>query len=304
MIADAAELLGAWHLDFSGTDAAAGIAGSPERAAARCVVLDRAGSRWVLEQIHPDNRSRKQAVAERLDELAGLPQIHSYRRTPDGSFFAGDCMLRPYVDGMELPRPGWLDDPWRLTDMARFLVQLREKTDGWDGPKFSIAVYAAQRMTAWRMHRSALSVRLEHSFQTLEKTFFPFHDRLPSAFCHGDFHPMNMVWGEADIRSVIDWEFCGMKPELYDAALLTGCVGFEDPDNLIRGPLGGMLKTLRSAGFGSEESWECFLEMVTAIRFGWMSEWLRRGDDEAVEMETVYLDILTDQRDYILERMF
>ena len=63
----------------------------------------------------------------------------------------------------------------------------------------------------------------------LEGHFFAAHDRLPVCFCHGDPHAVNVIWGDGEIRGVIDWEFSGYKPELYDAALVLGCIGMEDP---------------------------------------------------------------------------
>jgi len=38
------------------------------------------------------------------------------------------------------------------------------------------------------------------------------------AFCHGDYHPMNIIWSADDIKCVIDWEFSEYKSEIYDAA--------------------------------------------------------------------------------------
>ncbi len=54
------------------------------------------------------------------------------------------------------------------------------------------------------------------------------------SFCHGDLHPLNVIWGEKSIRAVIDWEFSGIKPEIYDLANMLGCLGMEDPANLFR----------------------------------------------------------------------
>ena len=329
------ELLNAWNLGFAGVDESAAIDGSPERCAARFVVRDSDDRRRLLEKIAPDNVIRKQEIAEQLEMLAGLEQIHPYCRTSDGSFFSNGWMLRPYVEGLPLQRPGYLDDLWRIDAMADFLIQLRQNTSTHPGlrpvpPKaagpslqgrslrnipsaggvreagsgfFSICDYAQQRMAVWRQRYSMLAGKMERSFQTLEKTFFAVHDQLPVAFCHGDYHPLNMIWGTEGIRSVIDWEFCGIKPELYDAALLVGCIGFEDPDNLINEPVIRLVQRLREAGYGAPESWAHFLQLTAAIRFGWMSEWIRRSDREARRMEAVYIDILVDQKDYILQAM-
>lgn len=305
---DYASLSSAWGIHFDALDSVAQVEGSPERAAARAVIRDASGARWILEQIDSDNMARKQQVAEQLSALAALEQIHPYRRTSDGSFFqtlegkkgeGSAFMLRSYVEGVALQRPGYLDDLWRMDAMADFLIQLRSRSAGCSGPVFSMCDYAQKRMTVWRGRYSKLADKLGPSFQTLEKTFFKIHDQLPVAFCHGDYHPLNMVWGSDSIRSVIDWEFCGMKPELYDVALLLGCIGFEDPDNLLREPVVRLIHRLRAAGFGEEISWENLFGLMASIRYGWMSEWIRRSDLEARQMEAVFIDILVDQKDYI-----
>ena len=46
------------------------------------------------------------------------------------------------------------------------------------------------------------------------------------AFAHGDYHPLNVIWTKAGIAAVIDWEFSGLKPEMYDAAILVGCLAW------------------------------------------------------------------------------
>lgn len=316
---DYKHLLRAWGIQFSELDASVLIEGSPERTAARAVVRDSSGNRWILEQITEDNLPRKREIAEQLVALsvAGLEKIHPWQKTRANSFFQtleksmpaaasgfqglekSHWMLRPYVDGIQLDRETYLSELWRMDVMADFLIRLRAYTEEWSGFVFSIADYAEHRMAVWRERYPQLTDKFERSFSKLKQNFFPLHDSLPTAFCHGDYHPLNMVWGEKSIRSVIDWEFCGIKPELYDAALLVGCIGFEDPDNLIKEPVIRLIKTLQEGGYGATESWDRFLDLAATIRFGWMSEWIRRKDHDALEMESIYIDILVDQQDYI-----
>ncbi len=66
----------------------------------------------------------------------------------------------------------------------------------------------------------------------LETEFMPAHDRLPLSFCHGDLHPLNIIWDNDEIQAVIDWEFAGIKPDLFDAANYVGCAGIETPTAL------------------------------------------------------------------------
>jgi len=296
---DYASLTAAWKIRFDTVDKSVQIEGSPERASKRVVVRDVDGARWVLERIEQDNLPRKQKIAEQLEMLSDMEQIHPYQKTKEDSFFSDRWMLRPFVEGIPLDRKTYLNDSWRMDAMADFLIRLRQQAPVASGPVFSMCDYARDRMAVWRKRYSKLADKLEDSFQTLEKNFFAVHDQLPAAFCHGDYHPLNMVWGDHSIRSIIDWEFCGIKPELYDVALLIGCIGFEDPDNLIKEPVIRLVQNLRSAGYGTDRSWECFLQLAAVIRFGWMSEWIRRKDREARQMEVVYIDILVDQKKYI-----
>lgn len=297
-------LMAGWGVAFNCVDEAAVIEGSPERTAARMVVFDTQDNRWILEKIAPDNINRKQQIAELLETLTDLSEVAPYTKS-GGSFFQclenESWMLRPYVEGVELNREIYLSEPWRIDAMASFLLRLKERAVQVDG-FYSPAGYAQDRMSVWSTRYPKLTHLIKKPFQTLENSYFPVCDSLPRAFCHGDFHPLNIVWGSDCIRAVIDWEFCGMKPELYDAALLIGCFGFDNPDNLLGEGSLRLIQKLRAIGFGSEESWRWFPELVTAIRFGWMSEWIRRGEEDTAEMEAEYLAILTDQRGFIAER--
>jgi homoserine kinase type II len=305
-------LLKAWGIEFADVDESAQIEGSPERSARRVVVRDIEGRRWILEQIKADNLARKRQVAETLSALSAMAQIHPYCRTVDGSSYwhtcagvpncGGDWMLRSYVDGVPLDRETWLDEPWRLDAMGAFVLRLRTQDVGQGAERFSVADYARGRMALWRKQYSKLAERLESPFQSLEKNFFAATNSLPVAFCHGDFHPLNVVWGDGEIRSVIDWEFCGLKPELYDVALLLGCMGFDEPDHLIGEPAVRLIQTLRHAGFGAAESWGQLIGLVAAIRFGWMSEWIRRGEEDSAEQEAFYIQLLLDQGGFIAEK--
>jgi len=126
---------------------------------------------------------------------------------------------------------------------------------------------------------------------------FPRLDTIPARFSHGDFHPLNMIWSERGIEALIDFEFCGLRPETYDAALLVGCLGMEDPQALA----GGLVKTLIAqlkAGAGyAEAAWEWFPDLALALRFAWLSDWLRRDDREMVELEAVFIGLLLENRD-------
>ncbi len=131
----------------------------------------------------------------------------------------------------------------------------------------------------------------------LERSFFPLCPTLPAAFCHGDYHPVNVIWAPDRIAAVIDWEFTGPKTELYDVANLLGCAGFENPAGL-RGEMArALISDLRAASFAAEESWQSLTDLILALRFGWLSEWLRKQDHEMLELELVYMGLILQHRD-------
>jgi homoserine kinase type II len=128
----------------------------------------------------------------------------------------------------------------------------------------------------------------------LKKNFMPAYEKLPVAFCHGDYHPMNIIWSADDIKCVIDWEFSGYKSEIYDAANLIGCVGVEDPQSLTGDLIKSFIAEMKEAGIISKTSWKYLVEFIIALRFAWLSEWLRRRDMEMISLELDYMRLLIE----------
>jgi homoserine kinase type II len=289
------------------------IEGSPERCAFRTVLEDGEGNTWVVERIIPRTREAKLRICETLEYLhgQGMPGLLPYRRTVDGDFLAqaadGHWLLRPYLSGVELPRPGFLDDAWRGAAMARFLVDLRKHSDGlpcFEGvAPFALEPYIRQLLEVIEEHRPDVRVTVQPVLDHLERAWFPLCNDLPHGFCHGDFHPVNVIWEPDRIGAVIDWEFTGFKPELYDVANLLGCAGFENPAGLTGPMAAGVVRTLQGAGFGDRESWRSLCDLMLALRFGWLSEWLRKRDEEMLELELVYMKLILEHREQ-LERFF
>jgi homoserine kinase type II len=146
------------------------------------------------------------------------------------------------------------------------------------GGLFSIAEFASELMGKLNRHDPATARAVQPAFRDLEERFFPAHARLPVAFCHGDAHPLNVIWGDGEIRGVIDWEFSGIKPEIYDAALVVGCIGMEDPESLAGPLVKAFLDELRAAGCFDASGFAVLPEFVLALRFAWLSDWLRKKD--------------------------
>ena len=162
---------------------------------------------------------------------------------------------------------------------------------------FSIAGFVRDLAGKLRGREPDLLGRLGPAVRRLEKELFPRLDALPAAFSHGDFHPLNMIWSRTGVEALIDWEFCGFRPEMYDAALVVGCLGMEDPRSLTGDLVKNLLGGLRARAGYSAASWECFFDLVLALRFAWLSDWLRRSDREMVDLEAVFIGLLLAGRD-------
>ncbi len=136
----------------------------------------------------------------------------------------------------------------------------------------------------------------------LEECFMSVCDSLPVGFCHGDYHPLNIIWGKENILSVIDWEFLGIKPEIYDLVNMVGCLGIEHPSSLVGDLVRRLIARLKAADLYSDVSWRHFLEFVVAMRFAWLSEWLRKDDREMIGLELDYMGLLIQNRDLLARK--
>jgi homoserine kinase type II len=189
-------------------------------------------------------------------------------------------------------------DGWRGIVLADFLANLKQASlnvpDFTDQVPFSVKTYIEGLAVILKQHEPSLHEVLLPVISFLDNRFMDVHDNLPLAFCHGDYHPLNIIWGADSIQAVIDWEFLGYKPEIYDVALLIGCIGIEEPEGLLGDLVLNFIHTLREKTMIGDSSWGVLLEFVIATRFAWLAEWLRKRDVEMVNLEVVYLKLLTD----------
>jgi len=71
----------------------------------------------------------------------------------------------------------------------------------------------------------------------------------------------------------------------------------EDPEALA-GPMAlAFIGELRASGRFDASVFAVLPEFVTALRFAWLSDWLRKKDGDMVEMETDYLNLLHGSRE-------
>lgn len=302
------ELLPLWGLTPGRLRTDVGLPGSPERCLSRQAVEDGDGKVWVLERLRPGQDVRRERIGRALAHLAGagLP-VPAYLPARDGSYCAerDGCayQLSPFADGDPLPRPEFILDGARGEGLGRFLAGLRHASphlDGFDAePDFRLEGYVNDLMAALATRRPDLHDVLLPTLPALLPLFENW-DALPRSFCHGDFHPLNVIWRGRSVGAVIDWEFAGIRPVLFDAANCLGCVGIEDPPALVRGLAASLLLTLRDAGCLDRDSLALLPELVLAMRFAWMSEWLRRRDEDMIGLEARYMRLLANSLDTLL----
>lgn len=300
-----------WGIEMIRLRSDLALAGSPERTAWRSVVEAEDSRLFVLEKVPSRVYSRKRQIAATLQWLSdhGLQQIVTCLPDSDDDtvtlintgMWHGLWQLIPYLTGVYLDRSAYALDAWRGEAAADFLIDLdricRKHHAEPDNAFFSIAVYCRTLFTTLTNRHPDIAAAYRPFMDHLEAHLFPIHDQLPMGFCHGDFHPLNIIWGEQDIRAVIDWEFCGIKSEIFDLANLLGCLGIEDPHNLAGPFAGSLVQRLRDANVFSDASWNALPDLIIAIRFAWLSEWLRKNDGPMIGLEADYMALLIKHRD-------
>ena len=206
----------------------------------------------------------------------------------------------PFVRGIPLDREKYMYEKWRGPALADFLIELRQKSldlPFLDPSKaFSLKDYVYKLIHEINLYNKDIKDEIKDIDAFLKKNFMPAYEKLPVAFCHGDYHPMNIIWSADDIKCVIDWEFSGCKSEIYDAANLIGCVGVEDPQSLTGDLIKSFIADMKRSEINSKISWKYLVEFIIALRFAWLSEWLRRRDSEMIRLELDYMRLLIENK--------
>lgn len=284
------------------------LPGSPQRCVTRMAVEDDTGAVWMLEHLRPGQFDRRERIGRALAllESAGLP-VPAYQAISHGRFTAeidGQYwQLSPYVPGEPLPQPEFVDDPKRGLSMGTFIAALH--TAGptiheFDTePPFILEDYVNELMATMAPRRPDLHEALLPVLGALAPLFEAW-PHLPVTLNQGDFHPLNVIWRKSTVAAVIDWEFAGMRHALFDTANCLGCVGIEDPHALVRGLAPALLTTLRDTGCLDRTSLTLLPEMLVGMRFAWMSEWLRKQDEEMAQLEVRFMRLMTNSLDELL----
>ncbi len=296
------EILTNWGVDFRKIRFDLPLSGSPERSLRRFVIEDKDGNMFVLEEIGQRQASRRKETASVLQQLraGGLNNIQTYLPTRSGDYLLSQpsriYQLSPYVQGTSLNRPGYIFDGWRGKAMADFLVDLKKAASRdlrlTSNKPFSILQFITDLQRAMQLQNPDTLRQTQPIVNFLNDDFNDVHDSVPVMFCHGDFHPLNVIWSPDGIETVIDWEFSGSKPEFYDAANLIGCIGMENPEGLTGPLIANFIEVLDDSRYLSPPSRNYLAEAVLALRFAWLSVWLRNQDHEMIDLEVFYLKLL------------
>ena len=300
-----------WKIEIKCVRTDIEIQGSPERTLSRAVIQDKSDKLFLVEKFPENKFLIRDRVAKAVDFLnaRGLNEALAYRKSNHGDFlpfFKGACFqISPFLHGTPLQRPDYLDSSAMGKSFALFLIRMSTASKGMEKalsfPYFSMKAYIYKLFRDMKIHDEPIYGKFLPVLQFLESGFMQAHDHLPLSFCHGDLHPLNVIWDKDEIKAVIDWEFTGVKPDMYDAANLVGCAGIENPNGLGMDMVMTFLKEMHKTPVISETGWRFFPEYVLALRFAWLSEWLRKKDEEMIEMEHAYMGILIDHMAEIRE---
>ncbi|MCD6585094.1 MAG: aminoglycoside phosphotransferase family protein [Desulfobacteraceae bacterium] len=296
-----------WGLDVRAIRQDIDICGSPQRCESRVVIECTDDNLYVVESLAEKEVGHKRKIISSLNCLAkrGLKGINPYLSAKSTGYIVKNdkkfWQISRFVHGVSLKRPGYVFDQWRGNVLADFLIDLRRKSENIPGlkekPPFSIIAYINTLYEQIKIYAPELQNKIQPVIDFLQNNFIKAHDRLPTAFCHGDFHALNIIWSQDTIHAVIDWEFSGIKPEIYDIANMIGCIGIENPEALA-GPLViDFIHQIKNTAMIADLSWTILIEFIIALRFAWLSEWLRHKDKEMIELEMVYMKLLIDNTD-------
>jgi homoserine kinase type II len=206
-----------------------------------------------------------------------------------------------------LDRPAYAMDGWRGDATAEFLIRLHaicsKDTAAFETPPFSITPIPETCLP-----------RCSQRIRTVTDRYRPFMDHLEKQLrsrCMTGSAPVSATetsipstssGANRSLRAVIDWEFCGTKPEIYDLANLLGCLGMEDPQSLGGPFVNRLISRLRRSGVYSQRSWNALPDLILAIRFAWLSEWMRKDDRPMIRMEADYMALLLENRSDLADR--
>lgn len=304
------EILEKYNLKFKKDHPEIEINGSPERCQQRWVIEDQVGDFFIVEKIFNHQVKHREYISQNLEKLnqAGLDKIELYLTNNQGEFIAQInkdwWQVKKYIPGVVLRRPDYLDDDWRGQVLAAWWLEFNKissKLNITPQAVFSIKTYIYELVERLKKYQPKVLSQVEPILKFLNQNFMLQHDKLIVGFCHGDWHVLNIIWGEQEIKKVIDWEFCGWKPQVYDLANMLGCLGVEHPTAFQRKCVLSLIRKIKESDLIDKLNWQILPEFILALRFAWLAEWLRKSDQAMVKLEIGYMFWLKANVDKLID---
>lgn len=299
-----------WNIAFKERCPDVDIAGSPNRSVARFVFADNSGKRYIAEKFsyNKKNKQIRQNIFLEYIASSGFDAVKPWIRTADDSHGVdsddGYWQIRPFVDADPLPRKtlafeSFYRDAWKCV-----LLQLKNFSEDKDAPeppngRFLFSLYVPTLISFVHDKMPDIAHQLIDLMPEFDH-FFSVEADLPTALAHGDFHPGNILLDGGKLSAVIDWEFLGRKVAGYDLALLTGCLGMDNPAWLVEGAVAELKRDLAASKYLPDEAAEFFPDLVAATRLGWLGEWVDLNDHDMAEREIYFLKLLFFNRHNLL----
>jgi homoserine kinase type II len=302
-----------WNIEFHKERHDLNITGSPERTDYRIVIQDLNNDLFILEKISKDLYKHKLMISKTLEYLnrKGLEKIQPYLKNNYQEYISEIneeyWQIKSYIQNISLDRPDYVFDKWRGIILADFLIDLWKYSKNISffdkNNPFDLKQYFLEMIQKMEEYNKNEFYKLKSCIKFIENDFLNIYYDIPIIFCHGDYHPLNIIWSKKNIRSVIDWEFLGYKSEIYDIANLLGCIGIEEPTSLINKLAENFILKIRKSNIISDISFEYLIEYIITIRFAWLSEWFRKKDNEMIKLEIKYMNLLIEKKDLIKKEL-
>jgi len=293
-----------FNIEFENTSSFE-IYGAPSRSADRAVVTDKNNEKFIIEKHHFWNMSKKVKIAENINLLYNngfeecSPYIYSVQGPPVIEFENRCWMVQKFIDHDILQRPDYLDDGLKGTAAAETLLKMYEissnlkMNDTIDS--FSLAEHTLKTVRKIRNIHPEILSKISDVINIIEHSFMPLIEEMPLVFCHGDYHPLNILWNGNNLKKVIDWEFSGYRPMLTDIANIIGCAGFENISAFDRNFVRKFLQVIDKYHYFKRYDFNAIIIFVIGFRFsGWLNEWIKDKDGAMVQRETEYLNFLRE----------
>ena len=302
-----------WNIKFQKERTDIKISGSPERTEFRTIIQDEKNKLYILENICEELYKHKLIICKTLDYFnkKGLKKIQPYIKNNNQEFITEInneyWQIIPFIKNHPLKRPEYVFEKWRGPLLADFLTELwiygKNITFFDKSNPFDLIQYYNDMTYKMEEYNKKEYNKLRKCIKFLEKDFLEIYYEIPIIFCHGDYHPINIIWAKNNIKSVIDWEFLGYKPEIYDIANLLGCLGIEEPTSLINNLAKSFITKIKENETISKLSFEYLIEFIIMLRFAWLSEWFRKKDNEMINLEIKYMNLLIENKDIIKKEL-